>query len=100
MTLNAGKYICSAHRERGTCRNNKIIAARTIEHRVLEGVRAKLLSPDAIAQAICDFRDSVEAERREALARRLPMEREVQEIERKLSRVKEMYVNALIEMTS
>lgn len=35
MTLNASKYNCSGHRERGTCSNGKIIAAKTVEERVL-----------------------------------------------------------------
>ncbi|WP_414632942.1 zinc ribbon domain-containing protein, partial [Brevundimonas sp. UBA7534] len=35
MTLNSAKYACSAARERGTRSNNKIIAAQTVEARVL-----------------------------------------------------------------
>ena len=52
MTLNGGKYACSGHRGRGTCLNTKIIAAKTVERRVVEGIRAKLLAPAAVAEAV------------------------------------------------
>lgn len=42
MTLNGAKYTCSVHRERGTCPNGKIIAAETVERRVLLASRAPL----------------------------------------------------------
>lgn len=41
LTLKGGKYNCSGHYDRGstTCTNGKIIAAATVERRVLTGVR-------------------------------------------------------------
>ena len=46
------RYACSAHRERGTCSNGKIIAAETVERRVLNGVRDALLAPELIEEAM------------------------------------------------
>lgn len=66
MTLNGGKYACSAARERETCKNNKIIAARTVEDRVLAGVRRHLLSPEAIASAVRIFHEEQSTRRLEA----------------------------------
>ncbi len=99
MTLNGGKYTCSAHRERGTCQNGKIIAAEKIERRVLDGIRAKLLAPEAIAKAVGDLQAERTAERRELLASRAPLERELVEIARKLERAQEMCLNEVISIS-
>jgi DNA-binding transcriptional ArsR family regulator len=96
MTLNGGKYACSANRERGTCSNGKIIAAERVERRVVEGIRTKLLSPEAIAKAVQDHRDAAAVERREILASRAPIERELTEIARKIERGQEMCLNEVI----
>lgn len=93
MTLNGAKYACSSHRERGTCANNKIIAAQTVERRVIEGVRTRLLSPEAIAEAVRRHREAAAAERREVLASRAPIERELAEIARRLERAQELCLN-------
>lgn len=63
MTLNGGKYACSRHRERGTCSHSKIIAAQTVEKRVLAGIKTHLLSPEAIASAVNIFRQEHKAAR-------------------------------------
>ena len=86
MSLNGGRYQFTGHKERGTCANGKIIAAARVEERVLGGVREHLLAPEAIAQAMREMRESAEAERRAALAERVPIEREVSEVGRKLER--------------
>jgi hypothetical protein len=39
---------------------------------VIEGVRTRLLSPEAIAKAVRDFREAADAERRESVAGRAP----------------------------
>ena len=99
MTLNGAKYTCSNHRERGTCSNGKIIRAREVESRVLDGLRAKLLAPEAIAEAVSRYREAAEAERREILSSRTPLERELAEVQRKLTRAKDMYLNGIMEMS-
>jgi site-specific DNA recombinase len=96
MTLNASKYNCSHHRERGTCSNNKSIAADTVERRVLDGIRDKLLSPEAIAEAVRTHREAAAAQRRETMSNRAPIERELAEIERKIGRGQEMCLNEVI----
>ena len=98
MTLNGRKYACSAARERATCRNNKIIAARTVEDRVLAGVRRHLLSPEAIASPVRIFHEERSARRLEALAGRAPAERELSEIDRKLERAQMMFMEEMITM--
>jgi site-specific DNA recombinase len=98
MTLNGGKYACSAHRERGTCKNSKIIAAQTVERRVITGIRSKLLEPAALATAVRAYQVEAEAMRREVLAQRAPFEREIAEITRKLERAQDMYLRGITEL--
>jgi site-specific DNA recombinase len=96
MVLNGAKYACSNNRERDACRNGKIIAADKVERRVIDGVRAKLLSPEAIALAVHEHRHALSAQRREVLAHRAPIERELAEIGRKIARGQEMCLNEVI----
>ena len=98
MTLNGNKYACSAARERGTCSNKKIIAAPTVEARVLDGIRDKLLSPQAMAAAVDQLREESQSRRRETLAARAPMERELAEIARKLERAQIMCMDGAMEI--
>lgn len=98
MTLNGAKYACSAARERGTCSNNKIIAAQTVEARVLDGIRDKLLSPQAMAAAVDTLRQEGENRRRTTLSARAPMERELAEIARKLERAQVMCMDGAMEI--
>jgi site-specific DNA recombinase len=98
MTLNGGKYTCSSNRERGVCSNGKIIAAATVERRVVDGIRTKLLAPEAMAKAVETQRKAAQAERKAIISQRLPLERELAEIERKLARAKDMFLNGLMEM--
>lgn len=60
MTMNGQKFACSAARERGTCPNTKIIAAATVERRVLAGVKMHLISPDAITLAVTRYQEVAE----------------------------------------
>ena len=96
MTLNGGKYTCSAHRERGTCSNGKIIAAPTIERRVLAGLKDRLLAPQAVEHAVRQELEASAAERKQILASRAPIECELAEIGRKLARTQDMCLNEVI----
>jgi site-specific DNA recombinase len=46
---------CSAHREKGTCDNGRTIRVGTLEQRVLEGIKKRLLAPDAIAGFLAEY---------------------------------------------
>ncbi len=92
MVLRGGKYACSRAREKGTCANTKIIAAGTVEARVLEGVRRHLLSPAAIKKAVEEAAECWSAEHRAALEQRAPLERELAAVERRLGRTQDLYV--------
>ena len=97
MTLKGGKYNCSGRYDRGTCSNGKIIAAKTVEERVLTGIKTHLLSPEAISEAVRAFHAAAETERRALQVERAPLERELAEIERKLKRAQTMCLEGAIE---
>jgi hypothetical protein len=97
MTLKGDKYNCSGRYDRGTCANGKIIAAKTVEGRALAGIKAHLLSPEAISEAVKAFHAAAEAERRALLIEPAPLERELAEIERKLKRAQAMCLDGAIE---
>lgn len=74
MTLRGGKYNCTRHYESKTCTNNKIIKAETVEMRLLAGVKAQLLQPEAISIAVKAYHDaSLPAVRQNEL--RAPMQK-------------------------
>jgi len=97
MTLKGDKYNCSGRFDRGTCLNGKIIAAKTVEERVLAGIKTHLLAPEAITETVRTFHAGAEAERRALQVERAPLERELADIERKLKRAQTMCLDGAIE---
>lgn len=97
MTLYGARYQCAHHRDRGTCGNRKCIGAAAIEARVIEGVRARMLAPEAMARAARDWQADHEAARRRAVSERAPMERELAEVGRRIDRLLETYLAGEIE---
>ncbi|MEF2546398.1 recombinase family protein [Aurantimonas sp. E1-2-R+4] len=59
---------CTAHRERGTCANNRTVRVPDLECRVLEGIKQRLLAPDAIAEFLAEYH--AERKRLNAMMRR------------------------------
>jgi site-specific DNA recombinase len=60
------KLACSAHREQGTCDNGRTVRIAALERRALEGIRTRLLAPDAVAAFVQEYH----AERRRLAADR------------------------------
>ena len=46
---------CSSSRERGTCSNTFGIRVRTLERRVFDGLKAKLLNPEVVRAALVEY---------------------------------------------
>ncbi len=92
MTLQGGVYRCGNNKDRGVCINAKAIAAGTIEKRVIQGVRRHLLAPAAIAEAVRSIHAEQDTTRRQTLADRAPLERELAEIGRRLERGQQAYL--------
>ena len=96
MALQGDRYACSAHRERGTCSNGKIIAAETVERRVLEGVRDALLAPALIDEAMRAYERELADHRSKAVKQRAGLERELAETEGRLNRQLDLYETNVI----
>jgi site-specific DNA recombinase len=52
---NRDQLACAAHREKGTCDNNRTIRVAELERRVLNGIERRLLAPDAIAEFLREY---------------------------------------------
>lgn len=50
--ITPGRYACLSHYRRGTCDNNRTIARDKIEARVLTGLKERLVSSEAVAEAV------------------------------------------------
>ena len=53
--MNKTKYGCSAARNKGTCDNRKLIHRESVETRILDGLKEKLLHPDMIETFIAEY---------------------------------------------
>lgn len=98
MVLGGGVYRCANHKDRGVCINGKAIAVRTVEGRVIQGVKRHLLAPGAIAEAVRTIHADQEAFRREAIAGRAPLDRELAEIGRRIARANEAYLAGAMDL--
>ena len=79
---------CAAHREKGTCDNNRTIRVRDLEDRILEGLKRRLLAPEAIA----DFLKEYHAERKRLDA---SSRQDRQQIEKRLSAIERQITNII-----
>jgi site-specific DNA recombinase len=83
ITVN-DRYACANHYRRGTCKNGRTVRRAEIEARVLDGLKNMLVTPDAVAEAIREFRierNRLNRERRVAAA---ADQRDVEIAERKI----------------
>lgn len=80
---------CAAHREKGTCDNGRTIRVPDLERRVLEGIKQRLLAPDAIADCLAEYH----AERKRLTAK---VRQERQQIEKRLGAI-ERQINNIID---
>ena len=76
---------CNYARRRGTCSNRKAVRRSAIEAVVIDGLKSQLMAPELVKEFISAFH--AEANRRvgEQAAERLAMERELPQINKKIS---------------
>ncbi len=77
---NREQLACAAHREKGTCTNNRTIRVSELERRVLDGIKRRLLAPEAIAECLAEYH----AERRRLMAK---ARQERQQIDKRLGAI-------------
>ena len=88
-TYNDGRLTCTGHRERGdaACTNRRVVRRAEIEERVLEGLRTRLLTPEAVAAYVRAYHAAWMAEAAQAVDRRAPLERRKGELHRSIERI-------------
>ena len=57
--IGEGRISCSAHREKGTCSNNKKISVERVENAVLTGIKEHMLEPDLLQEFENSFHDTI-----------------------------------------
>lgn len=62
------RYGCLNHHRRGTCDNNRTIRRPVIEQRALSGLTEKLVSADAVAEAVRAYHEELNRQNRERRA--------------------------------
>jgi site-specific DNA recombinase len=82
-----GKLICATYREKGTCTNRRTPNRLQVEQRVLDGLRERILGPEAVASYVRAYRAAAKARRRAQADRRAPLEKRLGEVSRGIERV-------------
>ncbi|HCK84273.1 MAG TPA: hypothetical protein DHW63_07075 [Hyphomonadaceae bacterium] len=86
-------YGCSAVRQSGACQQRKTIPARKLDQRVLSGLKRILLAPDLVADAVKAFHEEENTRRARASRRRVELERDLAEADRRMDRLVEKFVD-------
>jgi site-specific DNA recombinase len=80
----AGKLRCSTHREKGTCNNGRKVRIDEFEQRVLDGLRTRLLAPDAMAAAMKEYHEERRRLRAEERQRRERLTAQLSKLDRQI----------------
>ena len=87
---------CVAHRESGTCNNNRTALRTELESRVLGGLKGRLLTPSLFEEFARQFRETSEQLRRERGQRSMTIEQRLSAVQSSIDRI----VNAIAEGTA
>ncbi|WP_315805490.1 recombinase family protein [Bradyrhizobium sp. SZCCHNS3002] len=80
--LTPNRYGCLNHHRRGTCANNRTIMREKIEARVLAGLKDRLVSSEAVAEAVRAYAEEMNRLNHDRRARAETDHRALQKIER------------------
>ncbi len=76
------RYGCVNHHRRGTCSNSRTIRRPILEQRALTGIRERLVSAEAVREAVAAYAEQINRENRERRIQTEADRRELQKIER------------------
>lgn len=79
-------YGCSNHRDKGSCPNARTLSAKLVEARVIDGLKAALLHPEAIREAAANFHREMAELRKAGSGRKREIEKELAELTRRVDR--------------
>jgi DNA invertase Pin-like site-specific DNA recombinase len=83
--LTPGRYGCLNHHRRGTCSNNRTITREKIEARVLTGLQHRLVSSEAVAEAVYAYAQEMNRLNHDRRAQAESDHRALQKIERAIA---------------
>lgn len=97
ITHGAGKLRCAARAERGAdaCSNKRSYPRAALEQRVLEGLRARLLRPEAVLAYVRAYHAAWQRQRAQEAGRRAPIEKRLAEIARSSARIVDAIASGL-----
>ena len=81
------RYGCSAYKHKATCTNKLGIGRQTLEHRVLSGLRAKMMAPEMIEEFARSYHEELNRNAREADARLAQDRKQLAEADRKIASI-------------
>jgi site-specific DNA recombinase len=89
---NKDRLTCGAAREKGpaVCGNRRLVKRQDIERRVLEGLRGRLLAPEAVAAFVRYYHEAWAREAAQARDERAPLARKYAELTRRIERTLDM----------
>ena len=85
--LGKDKYGCANRKNNGTCDNKAMVRRRDIEHRVLAGLKHKLLEPNLVSKFIDEYTTELEKLTVSNKQEQNFIKRELQKIEKRLNAV-------------
>jgi site-specific DNA recombinase len=85
MSLDGGtSYGCSTARNKGTCANRRTIKRRELEAMVLDGLKAKLMDPEAVKAFVAEFHREINRLTAEKRAQAEGKRRDIEKVEREI----------------
>ena len=81
---NRDQLACSAHREKGTCDNNRTIRVADLERRVLGGIERRLLAPETIAEFLQEYQAEQKRLRTEACRQQREADKRMSALDRQI----------------
>lgn len=85
---------CTTARDKGACQQRASVRLDLIERRVLDGLRAHLLSPELVAEAVRAYHDELRQSQAQAHRRRAELDRDLAEAQRKARRLAEKVLDS------
>ena len=84
IIMGKDRFGCSTRRRKGTCNCALSITRRSIEDRVLRGLKERLVTPELAATFVAEFQAEYERQRSETQSRQVNSQKRISDIERKI----------------
>lgn len=93
IKTNSANWGCSRYRLGNACSNNRNISTRQFERRVLANLKANMLTPDAVAAYVSEYRRDFASQSAALKRDRARVERQLAEVTRKLQRMVDAFAS-------